>query len=84
VPVDSAIAGSDGLVDVRALAERLGMPLVREEHRDLWALGPETLNGRALTTTQAPELELPTFEGTMFHLRSLLGRKVVIVSWASW
>ena len=84
VPMNARVVADDGLVDVRALAERLGMPLVHEEVGDLWALGPESLTGRALASAEAPELELPTFGGAPFNLRSLLGQKVVVVCWGSW
>src|SRR2546430_14569816 len=32
---------TDGLVDVRAVAERLGMSLVHDDRHVPWALGPE-------------------------------------------
>ena len=42
---------SDGLVDARVVAERLGMALVADERHGLWALGPEA-GGRALQSAQ--------------------------------
>lgn len=73
---------TDGIVDVAAVAERLGMPLVHDADAGLWALGPETLTGHALPSAEAPELVLPTVAGDEFRLSSLRGQKVVIVSWA--
>jgi len=81
VPLPSA-AVDDGQVDVTAVAERLGMPLVEEADAGLWALGPETLSGHALPSAEAPELVLPDLDGNEFRLSSLRGQKVVIVSWA--
>jgi hypothetical protein len=72
----------DGVVDVAAVAERLGMPLVDDAEAGLWALGPETLSGHALPSAQAPDLVLPDLDGAEFRLSSLRGQKVVIVSWA--
>ncbi|HUS61675.1 MAG TPA: ResA-like WAxxUGC motif-containing protein, partial [Acidimicrobiales bacterium] len=69
-------------VDVAAVAERLGMPIVAEVEAGLWAVGPETLSGHALATAEAPELVLADLEGDEFRLSSLRGQKVVIVSWA--
>ena len=63
-------------------ADRLGMALVRDADMGVWALGPETSGGRALATAQAPELVLPDVDGNDFHLSSLRGQKVVLVSWA--
>ena len=77
-------AVEDGRVDLQAFAERLGMPLVHDAEHGLWALGPESLGGRALTTATAPELVLPELDGTPFALSSLRGRKVVLTAWASW
>lgn len=82
VPLHAA-ATPDGPVDVRALAARLGMPLVRDEEAGLWALGPEA-GGRALADARAPDLSLPDLEGREFHLGTLRGRKVLLVAWASW
>ena len=75
-------AGSaDGSVDVAAVAERLGMPLVRHSD-DLAALGPASTGGRALTSAEAPELVLPDLDGRPFDLASLRGKKVVLVAWS--
>jgi hypothetical protein len=63
-------------------ADRLGMALVRDDGMGVWALGPETIGGRALPTADAPELVLDDVDGNEFHLSSLRGRKVVLVSWA--
>jgi len=81
---DDAWAG-DGLLDVRVVAERLGMPVVEDAARGLLALGPETaVTGRALSTAAAPDLELPDLDGRPFRLSSLRGQKVLLVAWASW
>jgi hypothetical protein len=85
VPLPAEVRAADGQLDANVLAERLGMPLVRHEQRDLWALGPETaVTGRALTTARAPEIELPDFDGKPFRLSSLRGQKVLLTVWASW
>ena len=85
VPLPTDARTADGRVDVRILAERLGMPLVADEEHGLWALGPETaVTGKALTSAVAPELELPDNDGNPFRLSSLRGQKVLLVAWASW
>jgi hypothetical protein len=63
-------------------SDRLGMALVRDDDLGVWALGPETIGGRALATAQAPELVLPDVNGHDFRLSSLRGQKVVLASWA--
>jgi hypothetical protein len=69
-------------LDVPRVAERLGMALVHDAEERLWALGPASVGGRALTSAEAPELELPDLDGRPFRLSSLRGRKVVLVAWA--
>jgi hypothetical protein len=68
--------------DVVRTAERLGMALVHDDEAGLWALGPETLGDRALTSAEAPELVLDDLDGTPFRLSSLRGQKVLLVAWA--
>lgn len=77
VPLDLS-----GGFDVLAAAERLGMAVVRDDDAGLWAIGPETLGGRVLAGAGAPDLVLDDLHGKAFHLASLRGQKVVIVSWA--
>ena len=84
VPLPAEVRNDDGTLDAAGLAERLGAPLLHDESHDLWALGPATVSGRALSTAQAPELELPDVDGNPFTLSSLRGRKVLLVAWASW
>ena len=74
----------DGGLDVTVLADRLGMPLLRDDDHGVVALGPSTVVGRALETAAAPELELPDADGNPFRLSSLHGKKVLLVAWASW
>lgn len=71
-----------GTVDVASVAEQMGLPLVRDDDHDVWALGPWTGTGHALTSAEAPELVLPDVHGDEFRLSSLRGQKVLILSWA--
>jgi hypothetical protein len=82
VPLPAA-ATTDGRVDVRAVAERLGMPLVHDDRYDLWALGPESTD-RVLESAELPPIRLADVDGRPFDLSSLRGEKVLIAAWASW
>jgi hypothetical protein len=75
---------ADGTVDIEIAAQRLGMPLVHDEDNGVWALGPATLGGKALTTAIAADPALVTHDGQPFRLSSLHGRKVVLVAWSSY
>lgn len=69
-------------LDVRTLADAMGLPLAEAPEHGLKALGPESIGARALTTAEAPELELPDLDGNLFRLSSLKGQKVLIFAWA--
>ena len=71
-----------GGFDVKRAAQRLGMARVADDEHRVWALGPESIGGRALTTAAAPDLVLSDVDGNAFSLDSLRGQKVVLVSWA--
>ena len=73
------------LVDLEAVADHLGMPLLHDASHDLWSLGPQVEpGGRFLTDARFPALTLPDLDGQPFSFSTLLGRKVVLVAWASW
>ena len=69
-------------VDVSAAAKAMNLPLAEEPAAQLWAMGPESIGGRALMTAQAAELSLPDVDGKMFHLSSLRGKKLLVYAWA--
>jgi hypothetical protein len=70
-------------VDIRLLSETLVMPIVHDEAHGLYAVGPGS-GGPLLASAECPEITLPDLDGNEFSISSLRGRKVVIVSWASW
>jgi hypothetical protein len=69
--------------DPVALAEALGIGLAHDERHGLWSVGPEA-RGRTITDVALPDLELRTRAGVPFSLRSLVGRRGLLVAWASW
>ena len=75
---------ADGTVDVEVAANRLGMPIVRDDEHGVMAIGPATLGGRALPSAAAADPELLARDGSVFRLSSLRGRKVVLVAWSSY
>ena len=83
VPSPGALR-DDGSIDVTVAAARLGMPLVHDELHGLWALGPATATGAALSTAAAADPTLIDRDGIDFRLSSLHGRKVLLVAWASY
>jgi hypothetical protein len=69
-------------LDLVETASAMGLPVVTDQTHGLIAIGPESLGNRALTTAQAPELDLPDLDGNVFKLSSLRGQKVVVYAWA--
>jgi hypothetical protein len=83
VPLDGVEQGPDGTIDVVAFAERMGMPIARDEKHGVSALGPRA-GGPVLTSEKAPPIVLEDFDANPFDLATLRGRKVLLVAWASW
>jgi hypothetical protein len=79
---DRCVPLAGGPFAAAAAAERLGMAVVHDAAEGLWAIGPESLDGRALLSATAPELTLADLDGNPFRLASLRGQKVVLVAWA--
>jgi hypothetical protein len=73
---------SSGKVDLRVVADALGMPVV--EDAGLVALGPRTSSHVLAEDARAPAVVLPDVNGEPFDLRSLRGTKVLLLAWASW
>jgi hypothetical protein len=84
VPLPPEARLGEGRIRLDMVASRLGAPVVHDDQRELWAIGPATVGGHALASAEAPELELPDVDGNVFKLSSLRGKKVLLVAWASW
>ena len=69
-------------LDLVETATAMGLPVVADDNHGLIVVGPESTGNRALTTADAPELDLPDLEGNTFKLSSLRGQKVVVYAWA--
>lgn len=75
----------DGQMDAAAVWRHLGKPVVHSEDASVWVLG-EAAAERASTlwSLEAPDFTLPDLAGRMHSLSAHRGRKVLLVSWASW
>jgi len=84
VPLPST-AVVTGRVDVEAFWRRLDNPVLCSDDRETWVLGAgaEERNA-ALAGLMAPDFTLPDLSGTPRTLSDLRGKKVLLVTWASW
>ena len=88
VPIPDArqsefVAG--GRYNLAALANLLGQPVVADEQHRAWCFGEAASERkRTLTSLEAPDFTLPDLGGKMHSLSDYRGKKVFVVSWASW
>ena len=72
-------------VNVAALWRHLGQPLVRSEGGHAWVLAESARDrAAALRSLEAPDFTLPDVAGRMHSLSDHRGKKVLLVTWASW
>ena len=72
-------------LDVAALWRHAGWPVVHDDAAQIWVLGEgASRRADALATGEAPDFELPDLDGKPHRLSDYRGRRVFLVSWASW
>lgn len=74
-----------GKVDLAALAALQQMPLAMDESQRVLSVG-DSVEERAdtLLTAQAPDFSLPDASGKIHRLSDYRGKKILLVTWASW
>jgi hypothetical protein len=73
------------LVELEALAARLGRPLALDVEEGAAYLGVSASDRtRPLAALRAPGFTLPDLEGRLHSLSNHLGQKVLLVVYASW
>ncbi len=74
-----------GRIDLAALWRHLGRPAVSSEAGDVWVLGESARErSAALASLEAPDFALPDQTGRVHRLSDHRGKKVLLVTWASW
>lgn len=79
VPLDTVPTDT---VNVESIAAQMNMPLAAEPTASLWALGPDSISGKALTTAEAVDFELPDLDGNKVKLSDFKGKKIIVYAWA--
>ena len=85
VPLPPGVVGRDGLIDLAGLARHLGQPALHDATHDVWVIGEaaEDLRERMLSL-EAPDFMLPDLGDRAHSLSDYRGKKVFLVTWASW
>ena len=67
------------------LAGLLGQPVVADTENHAWCIGEASgERRRVLQSLDAPDFTLPDLSGKMHSLSDYRGKRVFLVSWASW
>lgn len=82
VPVKGTDIVSDGSVDVTAFADRLGQAVVVDADRGVAAIGGDPMSrghGASLA-----DVTLPSVHGGEVDFADFVGKKTLLIAWASW
>ena len=72
-------------IDAAALWRHLGQPLAHSADGSAWVFGTSAADrAAALRSLEAPDFTLPDRTGRRHSLSEHRGKKVLLVSWASW
>lgn len=67
------------------LWDELGRPILHDASHSTWVLGEAALErNRQLDSLEAPDFTLPDITGRLHSLSEHRGKKVLLVTWASW
>ncbi len=77
--------GADGRFNLSAFARYLEAPVVHDDAASVWLFGESAaLRAQALRSLDAPDFRLPDLDGNLHALSDYRGKKVLLLSWASW
>jgi len=67
-----------------AFAQLVHQPVAHDEALAVWYFGLRSDQRQVLASLQAPDFSLPDISGKMHSLSDFRGKKVFLVTWASW
>jgi hypothetical protein len=77
--------GNTQWFNLTAFARMLHQPIAHDETLATWYFGPRPeVQNNYLASFQAPNFTLPDMEGHPHSLSDFRGKKVLIITWASW
>jgi hypothetical protein len=82
---DSYMSETDQTFNLSAFSRLLGLPVIYDEKHHVWLFGEAgSVHRNRLQSLKAPDFTLPDLEGNLHSLSSFIGKKIFLVSWASW
>ena len=71
--------------NLSAFAKKIGQPVVAEPETRVWSFGEiQAVRGTFLEHRMAPDFAVPDRAGRPVHLSRFRGKKVLVMTWASW
>lgn len=70
--------------NLTAFARLTGQPVAHDSTHSAWYFGARSDQRRQLASLEAPDFTLPDIDGQLHSLSDFLGKKVFLVTWASW
>jgi len=75
---------SDELFNLTAFASLVHQPVAHDVATSTWYFGLRSDQQQGLASLRAPDFTLPDMDGKMHSLSDFRGKKVFLVTWASW
>ncbi len=72
------------LFNLLAFAQLVNQPVAHDEALSTWYFGLRSDQRQGLASLRAPDFTLPDMAGKMHSLSDFRGKKVLLVTWASW
>ena len=70
--------------NMTAFAQLVQQPVAHDAALATWYFGLRADQRQGLASLEAPDFSLPDMDGKMHSLSALRGKKVLLVTWASW
>jgi hypothetical protein len=84
IPIPASMTRG-GYFNLSAFARKVGQTVVADTDEGVWSLGEmQMMRGGFLKSRVAPDVAIPDRRGRTIHLSDFRGKKVLLVTWASW
>lgn len=84
IPIPKALVRGD-FFNLTAFAQKAGQRVVADPEARVWSFGEiPVVRGAFLESRMAPDFAVPDRKGRLVRLSQFHGKKVLLVTWASW